>query len=75
MLELMVERLIHKSEEDMNTECEQSFYDLFAENDINEFEISIDEMYDSCGMDVYSLSVAWIEDGRLKLKVGCIESR
>ncbi len=34
-----------------------------------EYTWSMDLMYDSCGCDVYSLAVAWIEDNKPKLAV------
>lgn len=63
--------------EQINTECdmechkriEDFLYDLGAE----QVNVSVDEMFDSCGLDVYSVSVAWLKDGKVQLAVGSIE--
>lgn len=33
------------------------------------YKLRVDEMYESCGYDVWSLSITYIEDGELKLFV------
>lgn len=54
-----------------------SIDDKTAEGEVREmldernidYKLSVDEMYDSSGYDVWSLSVAYIENGELKLFV------
>ena len=50
---------------------QQSLYRLEAENSLGgaeQVEVSVDEMFDSCGLDVYSIFVAWLEGGKIQHK-------
>jgi len=67
--------IINTFEEENDTECKEAIQDLLRENGISKFEISIDDMFDSPGYDVYSIAVAWIENDKLELAVGSIGIR
>lgn len=47
---------------------------FFVQNNVSQYEISVDDMFDSPGLDVYSVSVAWIYQEQLYLRVGQIAS-
>lgn len=64
--------IIGKYEADGDLECTDEIKDLLESNGITQYEISIDDMFDSPGYDVYSVSVAWIENGTLELAVSTI---
>ena len=65
--------LIEKIEEEgLFDEAEEIIDSLMKENKIEVFEISIDDMFDSPGYDVYSVAVAWLQDGILQLAVGSV---
>ena len=65
--------LFEKINQDCDNECEQRIKDFLHKLGAEQAEVSIDEMFESCGLDVYSVSVAWLENGRVQLAVGCIE--
>lgn len=46
--------------------CIDEIKKLFKDNGII-CEVSVDEMFDSCGYTVHSLAVAWVEDGEPQL--------
>ena len=58
---------------DRDTECEQRIKDFLLGLGAEQVEVSVDEMFDSCGLDVYAVSVAWLENGKVQLAVGSIE--
>lgn len=64
--------IIERYDEENDTECYEEIEKALKENGVEHFEISIDDMFDSPGYDVYSVSVAWIENGKLELAVGSI---
>jgi len=65
--------LIEKIEEEgLFDEAGEILDSLMKENKIEVFEISIDDMFESPGYDVYSIAVAWLQDGILQLAVGSV---
>lgn len=64
--------IIERYDEEGDTECHDEIRQLLKDNGIEHCEVSVDEMFDSPGYDVYSVSVAWIENGKLELVVGSI---
>lgn len=64
--------IIERYEEDGNLECHDEIEQLLKDNGIEQYEVSVDDMFDSPGYDVWSVSVAWIENGKLELAVGSI---
>lgn len=65
--------LLEQIDQDCDTECEQRIKDFMNGLGAEQVEVSVDEVFDSCGLDVYSVSVAWLERGKLRLAVGSIE--
>lgn len=65
--------LLEQIYRDCDTECEQRIKDFLYGLGARQVEVSVDEMFDSCGLDVYSVSVAWLEDDLIRLAVGSIE--
>lgn len=65
--------LLEQINEDCDTECEQRVKDFLHGLGAEQVKVSVDEMFDSCGLGVYSVSVAWLEGGNLYLAVGSIE--
>ena len=65
--------LLEQINKDCDTECEQRIKDFLRNLGAEQVEVSVDEMFDSCGLDVYSVSAAWLENGRIQLAVGSIE--
>ena len=65
--------LLEEINQNCDTECEQKIRDFLHTLGAEQIEVSVDEMFDSCGLDVYSVSVAWIEGGKIQLAVGSIE--
>ncbi len=72
MMRDKIYEIIKKYEEEGDTECTEEIEQLLVENGITQYEISVDDMFDSPGYDVYSVSVAWIENGKLELAVSSI---
>lgn len=64
--------IIERYEEDGDLECHIEIEQLLKDNGIEIFKVSVDEMFDSPGYDVWSVSVAWIKNGILELAVGSI---
>ena len=64
--------IIERYDENGDTECYEEIENVLKDNGISKYEISIDDMFDSPGYDVYSVSVAWIENGELELAVSSI---
>ena len=64
--------IIEIAESNGDVECKEVIENLMEENGILKYEISIDDMFDSPGYDVYSVTVAWIENDKLELAVGSI---
>lgn len=67
--------LLEQINQDCDTECEQKIKEFLNSLGAEQVEVSVDEMFESCGLDVYSVSVAWLENGKLQLAVGSIEMR
>lgn len=67
-----IRNIIKNVEEQGNVECEEEIEEALKLSGIEKFEVSIDDMFDSPGYDVYSVSVAWIENGIINLTVGSI---
>lgn len=67
-----IEKIIEYYNEENDTECYEAIEQCLKENEIDQYEISVDEMFDSPGYDVYSVSVAWVEYGKLNLFVDSI---
>lgn len=65
--------ILEQINQDCDIECHQRIKDFLNSFGAEQVEVSIDEMFDSCGLDVYSVSVAWLEDGKVQLAVGSIE--
>lgn len=65
--------LLEQINEERDTECEQRVKDFLHGLGAEQVEVSVDEMFTSCGIDIYSASVAWLEDGKVRLAVGSIE--
>lgn len=65
--------LLEQINEDKDLECHERIKDFLVSLGAEQVEVSVDEMFDSCGLDVYSVSVAWIEDGKIRLAVGNVE--
>ncbi len=65
--------LLELIDQDCDAECEQRIKDFLLALGAEQVEVSVDEMFDSCGLDVYSVSVAWLENGKVQLAVGSIE--
>lgn len=65
--------LMEQINQDCDTECEQRIKDFLHNLGAEQVQVSVNEMFDSCGLDVYSVSVAWLEDGEVQLAVGSIE--
>ena len=65
--------LLEQINEDKDLECHERIKDFLVSLGAEQVEVSVDEMFDSCGLDVYSVSVAWIEDGKIRLSVGNVE--
>lgn len=59
--------------EDCDTDCQQRIKDFMKAHGFENVQVSVDDMFDSLGWDVYSVSVAWIENGKVELAVGCVE--
>jgi hypothetical protein len=64
--------IVERYEEEGDLECTEEIRQLLKDNGITQYEVSIDEMFDSCGYDVWAVSVAWIENGKLELAVSSI---
>ena len=64
--------IVEQSEESGDVECKEVIEDMLIENGINKYNVSIDDMFDSPGYDVYSVTVAWIENDILELAVSSI---
>jgi len=64
--------IIEKYDEENDAECKEEIEILLKENGISKYEVSIDDMFDSPGYDVYSVAVAWIENDELQLVVSSI---
>lgn len=65
--------LLEQIDKECDTKCEQRVKDFLHDLGAEQVEVSVDKMFDSCGLDVYSVSVAWLEDGKVRLAVGMIE--
>lgn len=65
--------LLDQIDEECDLECHERIKDFLRGFGVEQVEVSVDEMFDSCGLDVYSVSVAWLENGRVRLAVGCIK--
>lgn len=65
--------LLEQINKECDTECEQRVKDFLYDIGAEQVEVSVDEMFESCGLDVYSVSVAWIENGKIQLAIGSIE--
>lgn len=65
--------LMEQINQDGDNECEQRIKDFLCNLGAEQVQVSVDEMFDSCGLDVYSVSVAWLEGGKVQLAVGSIE--
>lgn len=64
--------LLDEIEQDCDLECHQKIRDFLKGLGAEQVEVSVDDMFDSPGWDVYSVSVAWLENGKLQLMVGCV---
>lgn len=75
----MIKDYIYKILEEFDTGEEFQYYigdkeapieieKMLKEKDI-EYQLSADEMFESCGYTVWSLSIAYIENGKLELIV------
>lgn len=40
--------------------------DVFIENNIEQYQIAIDEIFENSGITIYSVSIAWVENQRLR---------
>jgi hypothetical protein len=66
-------KLIEKIEEEGLFDDAREIMDkLMKENNISVYGISIDDMFDSPGYDVCSITVAWIENGNWELAIGSV---
>ena len=65
-------KIIDKYEENNDVECKEEIEEFLADKNINEVEVSIENTFDSPGYDVYSVAVAWIENGKLQLVLSYI---
>jgi len=72
MLKEKLEELIDNFDEDCNVECQQEIEEFMSNNGIDNCKVSVDEMFDSPGYDVYSVTVAWVENGIIELFVSSI---
>lgn len=69
----MIFEIIERYEEEGSSECEDEIEKYLQHHGIEQYKISIDNMYGSPGYDVYSVSVALIKDGKLELIVSSID--
>ena len=65
-------KIINKYEENDDMECKEEIEELLVRNGIQAIEIEIKNTFDSPGYDVYSVAVAWIENGKLQLVLSYI---
>lgn len=65
-------KIINKYDENNDAECKEEIEELFVRNGIQTIEIEIENTFDSPGYDVYSVAVAWIENGKLQLVLSYI---
>jgi len=73
MLKERLGKLIDEFDEDCNVECEQEIEQFMNDNGVDNCKVSIDEMFDNPGCDVYSVAVAWVKNGIVELFVSSIE--
>lgn len=48
-------------------EIDEEIKKIFEENNIEQFNVELEQVFDSPGLDIYYLAVAWIEDGDLQV--------
>ncbi len=65
-------KIINKYEENNDAECKEEIEELLVRNGIQTIEIEIENTFDSPGYDVYSVAVAWVENGKLQLVLSYI---
>lgn len=65
-------KIINKYDENNDAECKEEIEELLVRNGIQAIEIEIKNTFDSPGYDVYSVAVAWIENGKLQLVLSYI---
>lgn len=65
-------KIINKYDENNDAECKEEIEELLVRNGIQTIEIEIENTFDSPGYDVYSVAVAWVENGKLQLVLSYI---
>ena len=65
-------KIINKYDENNDAECKEEIEELLVRNGIQTIEIEIENTFDSPGYDVYSIAVAWTENGKLQLVLSYI---
>ena len=48
-------------------EIDEEIKKIFEENNIEQFNVELEQVFNSPGLDIYYLAVAWIEDGDLQV--------
>ena len=48
-------------------EIDEEIKKIFEENNIEQFNVELEQVFDSPGLDIYYLAVAWIEDRDLQV--------
>lgn len=64
--------LLETIDEECDIECHDRIMSFMEAHGFEDVQVSVDDMFDSPGLDVYSLAVAWVEDGKVQLAVGSI---
>lgn len=52
--------------------CHEEIQNFMEKLGAKDIQVSVDDMFDSPGLDVYSVSVAWLENGKIQLAVSPI---
>ena len=61
-----IDKIIEIHEEESNLECYGEIEEVLKSNGIEKYQISIDGIFESAGYDVYSITVAWWQDGEIQ---------
>lgn len=59
--------LEHEDKEEEFLYVNDEIRKIFQEFDIKEFNICLEQVYNSISLNIYFLAVSWIEDGKLKV--------
>lgn len=64
--------LLDTIDKECDIECHSRIKDFMKGHGFEDVQVSVDDMFDSPGIDIYSVSVAWVENGKAQLAVGSI---